>query len=461
MKNDLPTPSGFVTEPGLADLCRTHPDLHYRPATQQGREILAFGQVCLEEIALQVGTPCWVINADILRNRARRFKAAFAAFDLTVRHHFAVKAQDHLAVLTVLHQEGFGADIVSGGELQRSLTAGMAPGEIVFSGIGKTDAELREAIALEIAQINVESAEELERINHLAGEMGRSARIALRVNPDIDAGTHDKITTGRAEDKFGIQYADIIPVYRRAMEEYAHLHPVGLAVHLGSQILSAEPYRKGYERLAGIVRDLRQAGLTVSEIDCGGGLGIAYRDELAPEPALLAEIIAQTLGPLDVTLRVEPGRFLAGPAGVLLAGITEIKAASHQHAREFVILDAGMTELIRPALYESWHGILPLQRNSELQAEKKVDLVGPICESSDVFARQRLLPPLKRGEIVALLDAGAYGSVMSSHYNTRPLATQVMSEGKDWSIIRPRQSVEELLSAEMIPSWLASTHLAE
>lgn len=432
-------------DPTFQTLLNNHPNLSY-----EGRQGLVMDGTSLTDIAREHGTPCWVISADTLRQRAHALQDAFRARNLPIHCHFAVKAQDHQACLTVLAQCGFGADVVSGGELRRALAAGIRARDIVFSGIGKTDDELELAIHHQIGQINVESVEELHRLNTLAQNMQQRARIAFRVNPDIDAQTHSKITTGRAEDKFGIAHDAIPALYRKAQTDMHGVELVGLAVHLGSQMVTAAPFRKGYERIAALVRTLREDGLHVSDIDCGGGLGIAYRNEQAPPPAMLADVIAETLGDLDVQLHVEPGRWLAAPAGVLLARVIDVKDA----ARRFVIIDAGMNDLVRPAMYDSWHGILPLNE-PDTTTEECVDVVGPICESSDIFARQRSLPPLKKGDLVALLDAGAYGTVMSSTYNSRPLAAQVMIEGGRKAIIRRRQTLEELLAQEAVPDWLA------
>ncbi|MPW00550.1 diaminopimelate decarboxylase [Bombella apis] len=432
-------------DPTFQTLLNNHPNLSY-----EGRQGLVMDGTSLTDIAREHGTPCWVISADTLRQRAHALQDAFRVRNLPIHCHFAVKAQDHQACLTVLAQCGFGADVVSGGELRRALAAGIRARDIVFSGIGKTDDELELAIHHQIGQINVESVEELHRLNALAQNMQQRARIAFRVNPDIDAQTHSKITTGRAEDKFGIAHDAIPALYRKAQTDMHGVELVGLAVHLGSQMVTAAPFRKGYERIAALVRTLREDGLHVSDIDCGGGLGIAYRNEQAPPPAMLADVIAETLGDLDVQLHVEPGRWLAAPAGVLLARVIDVKDA----ARRFVIIDAGMNDLVRPAMYDSWHGILPLNE-PDTTTEECVDVVGPICESSDIFARQRSLPPLKKGDLVALLDAGAYGTVMSSTYNSRPLAAQVMIEGGRKAIIRRRQTLEELLAQEAVPDWLA------
>lgn len=435
-------------DPTLQTLLNNHSNLSY-----EGSKGLVMDGTSLTDIAKQHGTPSWVISAETLRRRALALQDAFTTQNLPVHCHFAVKAQDHQACLTVLAHCGFGADVVSGGELHRALAAGMKARDIVFSGIGKTDEELELAISHQIGQINVESVEELHRLDAIARKMQRRARIAFRVNPDIDAQTHSKITTGRAEDKFGIAHDAIPALYRKTQTEMTGIELVGLAVHLGSQMVTEAPFRKGYERIASLVRTLRADGLDVSDIDCGGGLGIAYRNEQAPPPAMLANIIAETLGNLDVRLHVEPGRWLAAPAGVLLARVIDVKDA----ARRFIIIDAGMNELVRPAMYDSWHGILPLHTPEDLTSEEVVDVVGPICESSDIFARQRHLPPLKKGDMVALLDAGAYGTVMSSTYNSRPLAAQIMIDDDRQAVIRKRQTLDELLAQEAIPDWLPRT----
>ena len=361
-----------------------------------------------------------------------------------------MKANDRLAVLRLFAAEGAGADIVSEGELRRAREAGIAADRIVFSGVGKSERELRFALTEDIAQFNVESAEELDMLSALATAMGRTARVALRVNPDVDAGTHAKITTGRAQDKFGIPYADVVALYRRAAD-LTGIRPVGLATHIGSQILSLAPYRTAYARLAELVRALRAEGLEVDTIDCGGGLGIPYRDEPAPLPSALAGAMRGALHGLDVRIVLEPGRWLVGPAGVLLASVI---LAKHAQSSRFIVLDAAMNDLIRPAMYEAWHGIVPVAAVDAVAPVTPADVVGPVCESGDTFARDRMLPPLASGARVAILDAGAYGSVMSSAYNARPVAAEVMVNGSDWSVIRERDSHADLWRAERMPHWL-------
>jgi diaminopimelate decarboxylase len=291
----------------------------------------------------------------------------------------------------------------------------------------------------------------LERISAIASAMGRTARVALRVNPDVDAGTHAKISTGRARDKFGVPVADAVALYARAAD-LPSLRPVGLAMHIGSQITSLAPYRVAYARLAELVGMLRAAGRAVETVDCGGGLGLGYRNEPVPGPDALAAVLAGAFRGLGVRLILEPGRWLIGPAGVLLSEVVLVKRAG---AQRFVVLDAAMNDLVRPAMYEAWHGILPLAAGDAARVPEPAEVVGPVCESSDTFARDRNLPPLAPGARVAILDVGAYGAVMSSTYNARPLAAIAMIDAGRWSVIRPRQPVEALWREERIPDWLA------
>jgi diaminopimelate decarboxylase len=406
--------------------------------------------VPLHAIADAAGTPVWVYSASAMRRRYRLLAGALADAGLDAHVHYAMKANDRLAVLRLFATEGAGADIVSEGELRRAREAGIPADRIVFSGVGKSGRELRLALTEDIAQINVESAEELAMLSAIAAAMGRTARVVLRVNPDVDAGTHAKITTGRARDKFGIPFADVADLYRRAAE-LPGIRPVGLATHIGSQILSLAPYRAAFGRLGELVRTLRAGGLPVSVVDCGGGLGIPYRDEPAPLPAAFAGAIRGALHNLDVRVVVEPGRWLVGPAGVLL---TSVILAKHAQDSRFIVLDAAMNDLIRPAMYDAWHGIVAVSAADAVAPTTPADVVGPVCEAGDTFARDRMLPPLAAGARVAILDAGAYGSVMSSAYNARPVAAEVMVDGGDWSVIRERDSHADLWRGERVPHWL-------
>ena len=422
----------------------------HRPSlSMHAMDGLVLEDVPLAAIAAAVGTPCWVMSAGTLRARLRRLRAAFDPMGCHV--HYAVKANDHLAVLRLMAEGGAGADVVSGGELQRALLAGMPPGRIVFSGVGKQPAELAAAAAARIAQINVESAAELDMVSSVAGAFGCTLRVALRVNPDVDAGTHAKITTGRADNKFGVGMADVAPLYARAAG-LPGVEPVGLALHIGSQIAAMAPFRAAYARVAEAVRGLRAAGHVVRRVDCGGGLGISYQDEPEGSPAAFAGAVGEAFGGMDLELMIEPGRWLAGPAGLLLSRVVLTKTTGE---RRFVVLDAAMNDLLRPAMYDAWHAIVPVSAADAVAPYSMADVVGPVCETGDTFARQRPLPSLAPHAVVAILDTGAYGSVMSSTYNARPLAAQVLVDGQKWAVIRPRQKLAALWAGETVPDWMA------
>lgn len=435
-------------DPSFAELLAARPQL-----TAHAQDGLTLEDVPLARIAREVGTPTWVYSAGTLRRRFRSLRAALDAAVPGCDIHFAVKANPSLAVLRTLAAEGAGADIVSEGELRLALAAGIAPAHVVFSGVGKTPAELRFALAEGVGQINAESAEEIAMISAAAAELGRTAAVALRVNPDVDPRTHAKITTGKSENKFGVALADAPALYAR-MAALPGLRPVGVATHIGSQITAGmAAFAAAYRALAELVRELRAQGLPVERVDCGGGLGIPYRNEPAPSPATLAGAIQAALGGLDVALMVEPGRWIAGPAGVLLASVILEKRTG---ARRFVILDAAMNDLVRPAMYEAWHGILPVGPGDLVAPTAPCDVVGPVCETGDTFARDRGLPRLDPGSLVAFLDAGAYGAAMSSTYNARPLAAEVLVDGARFAVVRERQSQADLLARQRLPDWLAA-----
>jgi diaminopimelate decarboxylase len=411
---------------------------------------LILDDVPLNRVADEVGTPTWVYSAATMRARYRALTTALADARLDAQVHYAVKANGHLAILRLFSREGAGADVVSEGELLRARAAGIPGSRIVFSGVGKSTRELRLALTEDLAQINVESAEELAMLSAIAAQTGRTARVALRVNPDVDAGTHAKLTTGRAQDKFGIAYTQAAALYAHAAT-LPGIRPIGLAVHIGSQILSVAPYRAAYARIADLVHALRADGLAVETVDCGGGLGIPYRGQPAPSPAALAGAIAGAFHNLNLRLALEPGRWLVGPAGLLLASVILVKQTE---AGRFVVLDAAMNDLIRPAMYDAWHGIVPVSAAEAVGEASPADVVGPVCEPGDSFARGRLLPNLGANSRVAILDAGAYGSVMSSAYNARPLAAEVMIDRGDIAVIRARQPVDALWAHEHIPTFL-------
>jgi len=435
-------------DPTFAELIAGRPHL-----TVHAHDGLTMEEVPLARIAAEVGTPSWVYSAGTLRRRFRALQGALEEARVPSEIHFAVKANPNLAVVRALAKEGAGADIVSEGELRLALAAGIDPAHIVFSGVGKTLGELRFALSHRIGQINAESAEEIGMISDVATELGVTADVALRVNPDVDARTHAKITTGKSENKFGVAIADAPALYAR-MAATPGVRPVGIAVHIGSQITAGvSAYAAAYAALADLVRGLRAQGLAVERVDCGGGLGIPYRHEPAPSPAALAGAIRGALGNLGVKLMVEPGRWICGPAGVLL---TRVILQKHTGSRRFVILDAAMNDLLRPAMYEAWHGIVPVSPQDFVSPVSPCDVVGPVCETGDTFARNRGLPLLEPGSLVAFLDAGAYGAAMSSTYNARPLAAEILVDGDRFATVRARQTQEALLAGQSVPDWLAA-----
>ena len=406
--------------------------------------------VPVEQIAAAVGTPFYLYSAAGLASLYRRFADAFAPAKPLVC--YAVKANSNLAVLRLFAGLGAGADVVSEGELRRALAAGIPPQRIIFSGVGKTREELEAALAAGIHQLNVESIPELRRLSEVAAAQGQTARIAIRVNPDVDAMTHAKIATGKKGNKFGIDSDEVGDAYRLAAS-LPGVEPVGLAVHIGSQAGGLEPFREAFERLAELVIELRWDGLPVRRVDLGGGLGIRYHVESPPDPAAYAALASQVFGPLEVELAFEPGRVLCGPAGLVVASVVYVKDGA---TRRFVILDAAMNDLIRPALYEAWHDIVPVRLPAAGAASGPADVVGPVCETGDTFATERDLPPLAEGDLVALTDAGAYGAVMSSTYNSRLLVPEVMVNGSRFAVIRARPSYEAMLALDAIPDWLAA-----
>ena len=432
-----------LTDPSTGELIALRPWLKH-----DAMDGLLIDGVPVSGIADVAGTPTWVYSAATMRARYAALAGAMANAGLDVRIHYAVKANDSLAVLSLFAGQGSGADVVSGGELLKSIRAGISPGRIVYSGVGKSAAELTLALQQDIGQINVESAEELFMLSALATALNKTARVALRVNPDVDAGTNDKITTGRATDKFGIPYADAVALYATAAS-LPGIQPIGLATHIGSQILDIAPYRRAFARIASLVVALRECGHTIEVVDCGGGLGIPYRNDPSPSPAGLAAAMKQAFHNLDVRLAMEPGRWLVGPAGLLLASVILVKQTPFE---PFIVLDAAMNDLVRPAMYDAWHGIVPVSATDAVGPAQRYSVVGPVCESGDTFARSRLLPALAPDARVAILDAGAYGAVMSSTYNARPLAAEVWVDQGRWSVIRDRQPIAALWERERLPA---------
>jgi len=411
--------------------------------------VLHADDVPLPRIAEEVGTPAYVYSATAIAARYRAFADALAPVGPTIC--FAMKANGNQAVLALLGGLGAGMDVVSEGEMRRAMAAGVPASRIVFSGVGKTRAEMRAALEAGIWQLNAESVEELRALSEVAASMGVEAPVALRINPDVDARTHAKISTGRKENKFGIDWD-------RAREAYAlaaalpGLRPLGIAVHIGSQLTDLGPYRDAFRRVADVVRMLRAGGHAVERVDLGGGLGVAYRDGAAP-PDLdaYARIVREEIAPLDAHVAFEPGRWMVGDAGVLLARAVVVKAGA---TRRFLVLDAAMNDLIRPALYDAWHEIRPVREPAPGAARLPYDVVGPVCESGDTFAVGRELPPVAEGDLVAFMTAGAYGAVMSSAYNARPLAPEVLVSGTRADVVRPRQRIEDLIAADRVPPWI-------
>ena len=404
--------------------------------------------VPLARIADAVGTPVYCYSSCAIAGAYHRFAQALAGEHADI--HYAVKANSNQAVIRLLAKLGAGADVVSEGELRRALAAGVPASKIVFSGIGKTKDELAFALAQGICQINVESVPELELLSAAAREAGRTAEIALRINPDVDARTHAKISTGKKENKFGIDLAHAAEAYRRAAA-LRGLRPVGLAVHIGSQLTDLAPFEAAFQRLIDLALELRRGGLPVERLDLGGGLGVRYRAESPPPVEDYAALARRLTHNLGFQLSFEPGRALVANAGVLLARVIYVKPGL---TRRFVIQDAAMNDLIRPALYEAWHEIVTVREPAPTAPRESADVVGPICESSDMLALARPLPPVAPGDLLAILSAGAYGAVMSSSYNTRLLVPEVLVQGEEFAVVRRRPSYDELLGQDRIPSWL-------
>ncbi len=417
----------------------------------QGFEIrdgaLAVENVPLATIAEQVGTPLFVYSAGAIRARYRALADALAPVGAAI--HYAVKANSNQAVISLLREMGAGADVVSGGELARALAAGVPADKIVFAGVGKTREEMAAALDAGIHLFNIESEPELEMLAEVARSRGTTARIGLRVNPDVDAKTHAKITTGKAENKFGVPI-ERAPVFFARAAELDGVEPVALSAHIGSQLLDLEPYRQTYVRLREMAQALRAGGYGLTQLDLGGGLGIGYHGQEGPDPKALAAIIKTELGDLGLELAVEPGRWLVGAAGVLLTRVILVKQGV---TKRHVVVDAAMNDLIRPTLYDGYHRIQPVTRCDRPDAGP-ADVVGPICESGDYLAKDRPLPAVEAGELLAVRDAGAYGAVMSSTYNARPLAPEVLVDGDRWAVIRPRQPVEALIGLDRVPDWI-------
>ena len=415
--------------------------------------VLSAEGVSLETIADEVGTPVYVYSTATLKRHYGLLRAAADAHRDALGEAliaFAVKANSNLSVLATLAKLGSGADTVSEGEIRRALAAGVPAERIIFSGVGKTDAELAFAIDVGVRQINVESSAELDRLIAVAADKGAAPAIAIRVNPKIGAGGHAKITTGGAGDKFGVPVEEAMALYARASNS-PHVTPVGLACHIGSQITDLAPLEAAFRVLRQMTEDLRTQGHSVTRLDLGGGLGVPYYGDAAtPSPADYVAMAARVLDGLNVEAAFEPGRLMAANAGVLLSRVIQVNERTD--GRRFLVLDAAMNDLMRPALYDAFHDLKPV-RPTPGEA-LPYDVVGPVCETGDTFARDRDLPPLKAGDLVVFMSAGAYGAVMSGEYNTRPLAAEVLVDGERYAVIRPRPSYEQMFAREPMADWL-------
>ncbi|WP_137719924.1 diaminopimelate decarboxylase [Methylobacillus flagellatus] len=397
--------------------------------------------VSLSQVAAEFGTPCYVYSRAALTEAFQRFSAGFSGHDHLVC--FAVKANPSLAILNLFARLGAGFDIVSGGELARVLAAGGDPAKVVFSGVGKTEAEMRAALEAGIFCFNVESAAELERLNTVAGALGKVAPVSLRVNPNVDAKTHPYISTGLKNNKFGVAYEDAYSLYQRAAA-LPHLAVHGVDCHIGSQLTELSPFLDAFDRVLALVDQLAAVGIAVQHIDAGGGIGICYSDETPPDFSAYAAAMLQRLGTRKVKLVFEPGRALVGNAGALLTKVEYLKPGE---SKNFAIVDAAMNDLMRPALYDAYHAIVPVQPRAAATAVYEV--VGPVCESGDFLGHDRALA-LQPGDVLAILSAGAYGMSMSSNYNTRPRAAEVMVDGDRVTLIRQRETVQQLFALESV-----------
>lgn len=405
--------------------------------------------VPIEEIAAQVGTPFYVYSTATLTRHFDVFTEALSGMDHLIC--YAMKSNSNQAVIAHMASLGAGMDVVSGGEYRRARAAGVPGDRIVFSGVGKTAEEMHLALEGGIRQFNVESEPEMERLSRVATDMGKIAPITIRVNPDVDAKTHEKISTGRKEDKFGIPIS-------RARDVYAHaaklpgLKVIGIDVHIGSQLTDLEPFEIAYGKVAELTHELRADGHEITRLDLGGGLGIPYeRSNTAPPlPLEYGAVIKRTVGDLGCEIEIEPGRLISGNAGLLVASTIYVK---HGEGRDFLILDAAMNDLIRPAMYGAWHDIIPVVEPTPGAEQMPYDIVGPVCESGDTFAKQRNLPHTREGDLIAFRSAGAYGAVMSSEYNSRPLIPEILVNGDQFAVIRARPSFDDMINRDTIPTW--------
>nr|WP_321511838.1 diaminopimelate decarboxylase [uncultured Celeribacter sp.] len=412
--------------------------------------VLHAEDVPLPEVAAQVGTPFYVYSTATLTRHFTLFDDALSGMDHLVC--FAMKSNSNLAVLKLMCELGAGVDVVSIGEYLKAKAAGFPGERIVFSGVGKTREEMRIALTGGIRQFNVESEPELDALNEVAVSLGLLAPIALRVNPDVDAKTHAKIATGKSENKFGIPIATCREVYARA-GQMAGIEVIGIDVHIGSQLTQLEPFEQAFHKVAELTQALRADGHNIRRLDLGGGLGIPYeRTNAAPPlPVEYGDVIRRTVGHLGCEIEIEPGRLISGNAGLLVSSVVYLK---HGAGRDFLILDAAMNDLVRPSMYEAYHDIVPVLEPAAGSEQAPVDIVGPVCETGDTFAKARNMPVLGEGDLVAFRSAGAYGAVMASEYNSRPLIPEVLVKGDQFAVIRARPSFDEMINRDTIPVWL-------
>jgi diaminopimelate decarboxylase len=411
--------------------------------------ILHAEAVNLITLADEVGTPFYCYSQATIERHVRVLGEAFK--DQSHLLCYAVKANSNQAVLKLMASLGCGMDVVSEGELRRALAAGVPARKIVFSGVGKTAREMALALKEGIHCFNVESEPELELLSDIASRVGQRANVSIRVNPDVDAKTHHKISTGKAGDKFGISFLRAPEVYARAAR-LPGLEVTGIDMHIGSQITDLAPFRKAFTLMAELARDLLARGHSLKHLDLGGGLGVPYRgsNDVPPHPDEYAAMVKKVLGPLGLKLILEPGRMIVGNAGILVSRVIYVKDADR---KRFVIQDAAMNDLIRPTLYDAWHDIIPVKEAKPRARSRVVDVVGPVCETGDYLALDRKLAPVERGDLLATLTAGAYGAVSSSSYNSRPLISEVLVKGAHWALVRPRQSLDEMIGLDQLAGW--------
>ena len=405
--------------------------------------------VNLSDLADEIDTPFYCYSSATLERHYRVFDEAFAGIDHAI--FYSIKANGNQAVVKTLTDLGAGIDVVSEGELRRAMALGVPGNRIVFSGVGKTAGEMATALKQPIAGFNVESEQELELLNGIALRLGTRAPVSMRINPDVDAETHEKISTGRASNKFGIPYATAPAVYAKAAA-MPGIEIRGIDVHIGSQITRLEPFALAYERIAELLLALRQQGHAIAHVDLGGGLGIPYRgvNEIPPHPEEYASLVKRIFAGLGVKVILEPGRMIVGNAGILLSRVIYVKESGQ---KTFVIIDAAMNDLVRPTLYNAWHDIWPVSEPDPNLASLTVDVVGPVCESGDIMAGARPLPPLRQGDLLAIMTAGAYGAVQSGTYNSRPLIGEVLVRNDRYAVVRPRQTYEDLIGRDRLAPW--------